>query len=307
MTKVLVATVKPFAAQAVEGIREIVEKAGYELALLEKYADKSELLAAVADADALIVRSDKITPEVIAAAPKLKIIVRGGAGFDTINLAAATEAGVVVENTPGQNSDAVAELAIGMMVFQARDRYNGKAGRELKGKTLGIHAFGNVGRRVAHIAQAFGMEVYAFDPFLTDEKIEESGVKVCHSAEELYRTCQYVSLHIPATPKTIGSINYDLLSKMPEGGILVNTARKEVVDEADMMKLFAENEFFQYISDIAPDCKDELVQLYPGRCFFTPKKMGAQTLEANVNAGLAAATQIVKFFKEGDTRFQVNR
>ncbi|MCD4752274.1 MAG: hypothetical protein K8R40_04320 [Anaerolineaceae bacterium] len=307
MTKVLVATVKPFAAQAVKGIRGIVEKAGYDLALLEKYADKSELLAAVADADALIVRSDKITPEVIVAAPKLKIIVRGGAGFDNIDLAAATDKGIVVENTPGQNSDAVAELAIGLMVFQARDRYNGKAGRELKGKTLGIHAFGNVGRRVAHIAQGFGMDVYAYDPFLTDEQIETSGVKVCHSAEELYSTCQYVSLHIPATPKTISSINYDLLSKMPEGGILVNTARKEVVDEIGMMKLFAENEFFQYISDIAPDCKDELIQLYPGRCFFTPKKMGAQTIEANVNAGLAAASQIVKFFEEGDTRFQVNR
>jgi len=307
MTKVLVATVKPFAAQAVEGIREVIEKAGYELAILEKYTDKSELLAAVADAEALIVRSDKITPEVISAAPKLKIIVRGGAGFDNIDLAAATKSGIVVENTPGQNSDAVAELAIGMMVFQARNRYNGKAGRELKGKTLGIHAFGNVGRRVAHIAQGFGMDVYAFDPFLTDEKIEEAGVKVCHSAEELYSTCQYVSLHIPATPKTIGSINYDLLSKMPEGGILVNTARKEVVDEIGMMKLFAENEFFQYISDIAPDCKDEFVQMYPDRCFFTPKKMGAQTLEANVNAGLAAASQIVSFFEEGDTRFQVNR
>ena len=307
MTKVLVATVKPFAAQAVEGIREIIEKAGYELALLEKYADKSELLNAVSDADALIVRSDKITSEVIAAAPKLKIVVRGGAGFDNIDLAAATEKGIVVENTPGQNSDAVAELAIGLMVYQARNRYNGKAGRELKGKTLGIHAFGNVGRRVAHLAQGFGMDVYAYDPFLPDEKIEATGVKVCHSAEELYSTCQYVSLHIPATPKTIDSINYDLLSKMPEGGILVNTARKEVVDEMDILKLFAENSFFQYISDIAPDCKDELVQLYPDRCFFTPKKMGAQTLEANVNAGLAAATQIVKFFEEGDTHFQVNR
>ena len=307
MTKVLVATQKPFAPAAVAGIREIIETAGYKLALLEKYTETSELLAAAADAEALIVRSDKITAEVMASAPGLKIVVRAGAGFDNVDLAAATEKGIVVENTPGQKSDREAELAIRMMVFQARNKFNGTSGSELKGKSLGIHAFGNVGRRVAHIAQGFGMDVSAFDPFLTDEQIEAAGAKVCHSAEELYGTCQYVSLHIPATPKTINSINYELLSKMPQGGVLVNTARKEVVDEGGLMELFAKNEKFQYISDVAPDCKDELMQKYPERCFFTPKKMGAQTMEANVNAGLAAATQIAQFFQTGDTRFQVNR
>ena len=307
MTTVLVATEKPFDPQAVDGIRQIVEDAGYVLEVLEKYTDREQLLSAAARADAMIVRSDKISGDVFRAAPNLKIVVRAGAGYDTINLEDATEHGVIVENTPGQNADAVAELAIAMMLFQARGHFDGGTGTELKGKTLGIHAFGNVGSRVAHLAQAFGMQVYAFDPFLSDDKIEAAGVTPVHSVEELYSTCQYVSLHIPATPKTIGSINYDLLSRMPHQPVLVNTARAEVVDETDLMKIFAENPAFQYIADVAPVCKAELTERYPARCLFTPKKMGAQTLEANVNAGLAAAAQIVAYFTTGDTRFQVNR
>ncbi|NSW54072.1 MAG: 3-phosphoglycerate dehydrogenase [Anaerolineae bacterium] len=307
MTTVLVATEKPFDPQAVDGIRAIVEEAGFTFDLLEKYTDPAQLMAAAAQADALIVRSDKVTAALLDAAPNLKIVVRAGAGYDTIDLAACTAHSVVVENTPGQNADAVAELAIAMMLYQARGHFDGGTGTELKGKTLGIHAFGNVGSRVAHLAKGFGMTVYAFDPFLADDTIEAAGVIPVHSVEELYSACQYVSLHIPATPRTIGSINYGLLSRMPGKPVLVNTARGEVIDETDLLKMFAENPFFQYISDIAPGCKAQLIETYPDRCFFTPKKMGAQTLEANVNAGLAAAEQIVQFFTAGDTRFQVNR
>lgn len=304
--KVLIATEKPFAPAAVQGIREVVEKAGYELALLEKYSSKDELIAAVADVDAMIIRSDKATKEVIDAAKNLKVIVRAGAGFDNIDCDACTANGVVAMNTPGQNSNAVAELALGMMVFLARNSFNGKAGSELKGKKIGIHAFGNVGRNVGRIAQGFGMELYAFDPFMTKEQIEAGGAKAIDTVEELYSTCDYVSLHIPANDKTKKSINFDLLNRMPEGGVLVNTARKEVIHEEDMIKLMAARPDFKYISDIAPDNAADFAQ-FDGRYFFTPKKMGAQTAEANVNAGIAGANQIVNFLENGDETFRVNK
>lgn len=306
--KVLVATQKPFAKEAVDKIKEIVENAGYEFALLEKYEEKSELLDAVKNANALIVRSDKITREVLDAAGELKIVVRAGAGYDNIDLEAATEKGVVVMNTPGQNSNAVAELALGLMVYAARGFFNGKPGSELKGKTLGIHAYGNVGRLVAKIAKdGFGMNVSAYDPFIPAEKIEADGVKVYDSVEELYANNRYISLHIPANEHTKKSINYDLLSKMPKGATLVNTARKEVIDEEGLLQLMRERDDLKYVSDIAPDNAELFLEKFSGRCYFTPKKMGAQTAEANINAGIAAANQIVNFFKEGDTTFQVNK
>ena len=307
MPKILVATVKPFAPAAVKEIRTIANQAGYDVAVLEKYASQADLITAVKDADALIIRSDKATKEVIDAADNLKIIVRAGAGYDNIDLDAATAKGVVVMNTPGQNSNAVAELALGMMVYLARNQFNGKAGTELRGKKLGIHAYGHVGKLVGDIARGFGMEIFAFDPFIPKETIEKDGVSVVDSAEALYETCQYVSLHIPANEHTIKSINYALLSKMPENAVLVNTARKEVINEADLLKLFADRPDFKYISDIAPDCKDTIAERYEGRFFFTPKKMGAQTAEANMNAGIAAAKQIINFMEKGDTTFQVNK
>ncbi|MCK5776682.1 MAG: 3-phosphoglycerate dehydrogenase [Bacteroidales bacterium] len=307
MTKVLIATEKPFAPIAVAGIKEVVENAGFELVLLEKYQSKDELLSAVADVDAMIIRSDKATKEVLDAAKNLKIIVRAGAGYDNVDLETATANNIVAMNTPGQNSNAVAELALGMMVFQARGQFNGKAGSELKCKKIGIHAYGNVGRYVAKIAQGFGMKVYAFDPFVKKEDIEKDGVEVLNSVEELYATCQYVSLHIPANDKTKKSINFELLNSMPQGATLVNTARKEVIHEADMLKLMKERNDFTYISDIAPDCKADFEKDYEGRFFFSPKKMGAQTSEANINAGKAAANQIVSFIKDGDITFKVNK
>ncbi len=306
MKKILVATEKPFAAVAVEGIKKIVEEAGYEFYLLEKYTDKNELLNAVADKNALIVRSDKVTREVIEHAPGLEIVVRAGAGYDNIDLEAASERNIVVMNTPGQNSNAVAELALGMMVYFARGCFNGKPGKELKGKMLGIHAYGNVGKNVARIARGFEMKVKAFDPYVPREAIQKDGVEVCHSVEELYTSCQYVSLHIPATEQTKKSIGYELLSKMPQNAVLVNTARKEVIDEDGLLKMFETRPDFGYISDIAPDCAQIIKEKYPGRYYFTPKKMGAQTEEANINAGLAAARQICSFFKTGDTTFKVN-
>ena len=305
MTKVLIATDKPFAPVAVNGIREIVEAQGYELVLLEKYTSQDELIAAVADVDAMIIRSDKATKEVIEAAKKLKVIVRAGAGFDNIDLAACTAHNVVAMNTPGQNSNAVAELAFGMMVYMARNFFNGKSGSELKGKKIGIHAYGNVGQNVGRIARGFGMEVYAFDAFMTDEQIKAAGATPLHSAEEMYGMCQYISLHIPATEQTKKSINYDLLKNMPKGAVLVNTARKEVIDEEGLGKLMEERADFHYITDIAPDC--DCFNKFEGRFFATPKKMGAQTEEANVNAGLAAARQIVNFIEKGDEKFRVNK
>ena len=305
--KVLVATEKPFAAVAVDGIRDEVEKAGHVMALLEKYTDKQQLLDAVADADALIIRSDKVDKDVLDAAAKLKIVVRAGAGYDNVDLAEATAHGVVVENTPGQNSNAVAELVFGMAVFMARNAFNGKAGTELKGKRLGIHAFGQVGRNVARIAKGFGMEVSALDPYCPDEVMVEAGVKPVHSVEELYRDNEYVSLHIPATAETRGSVGLELVSLMPKGGVLINTARKEVIDEASLKKALEQRPDLKYVADVAPDAAEEFREAIAERVFFTPKKMGAQTAEANINAGLAAARQIVAFFRDGDTRFRVNK
>lgn len=305
--KVLVATEKPFAPAAVEGIKNVVEKAGYELSLLEAYTDRKELFSAVKDADALIVRSDNIDREVIESAEKLKIVVRAGAGYDNIDLEACSDNNVVAMNTPGQNSNAVAELAYGMMVYLARGCFNGKPGTELRGKKIGIHAYGNVGRYMAKIAHGFGMEIYAFDPFVKDQDIEKDGVKVLATVEDLYSMCQYVSLHIPANAETRGLIGYKLLTLMPENAVLVNTARKEVINEPELMKVFAERDDFSYISDIAPDCSGDIESNYGGRYFFTPKKMGAQTAEANINAGLAAASQIVDFIEKGDETFRVNK
>ncbi|TAJ13637.1 3-phosphoglycerate dehydrogenase [Marinilabiliaceae bacterium JC017] len=307
MKKILVATEKPFAKAAIDQIRPVVEEAGFELALLEKYTDKAELLEAVKDVSAMIVRSDKVTREVIEAAPELKIVVRAGAGYDNLDLAACTEKGIVAMNTPGQNSNAVAELALGMMVYLARNSYNGAAGTELRGKKLGIHAYGNVGHYVAKIAKGFGMEIFAFDPFVAKETIEADGITPVGSVEELYKTCHYISLHIPANEKTKQSINYELLSQMPKGAVLVNTARKEVIHEEEILKLMADRADFKYISDIAPANAAEFEANFAGRFFFTPKKMGAQTAEANVNAGVAAASQIVKFFQSGDETFRVNK
>ena len=307
MTKVLVAAETPFAATATAQIRKVVEDAGYEFALLEKYTDPADLLKAVADADAMIVRSDIVNKDVLDAAKKLKIVVRAGAGFDNLDLAGCTEKGVVAMNTPGQNSNAVAELAIGMMLFHARGFFNGKSGFELRGKTLGLHAYGFVGKSVATIARGLGMTVYAFDPFVAKEVIEKDGVIPVDSAEELYSKCQYVSLHMPANAQTKNSINFSLLSKMPTPAILVNTARAEVINEEDLVKMFAERKDFAYLSDVAPVCKPELDEKFAGRFFFTPKKMGAQTEEANTNAGVAAAVQIQNFFEKGDRKFQVNK
>lgn len=304
--KVLIATEKPFAAAAVEGIRKEVEGAGHELALLEKYTETTQLLDAVKDADALIIRSDKATAEVFEAAKNLKIVVRAGAGYDNIDLAAATAHNVVAENTPGQNSNAVAELVLGMLVYGARNFYNGKSGSELMGKKLGILAFGNVGRNVARIAKGFGMEVYAYDAFCPKDVIEAAGVKAVDNQEALFETCDIVSLHIPATPETKQSINYALVNKMAKGGTLINTARKEVINEPELIKLMGEREDLKFITDIKPDADAEFAK-FEGRYFSTPKKMGAQTAEANINAGIAAAQQINAFFATGDTKFQVNK
>ena len=306
--KVLVATEKPFAKEAIAGIQEIVETAGFELILLEKYSDKSELLAAVEDVDALIVRSDKISAEVMAAAPKLKIVVRAGAGYDTIDTAAATERGIVVMNTPGQNSNAVAELAISMMIFMARNQFTPGTGGELKGKCLGIHAYGNIGKIVAKYGKAFGMTICAYDPFITDLTIfENDGVEVAASVEELYTKSNFLSLHIPSTPQTKNSIDYDLLMRMPKGATLVNTARKDVIDEAGLAKAMTERADLNYVTDVAADSQAELNRQFGTRVFATTKKIGAESAEANINAGLASANQIVNFFRQGDTTFQVNK
>lgn len=307
MKKVLVATEKPFAKAAVDGIRQIIEAAGCKLELLENYTEKSQLISAVADADAIIIRSDIASKEVLDAAKKLKIVVRAGAGYDNIDLDAASENGVVAMNTPGQNANAVAELVFGMMILNARKGYSGKDGIELRDKSIGIHAYGNIGRIVARIAKGFGMSVSAFDPFVDRSVIENDGVVCVDSIEKLYSSCDYISLHIPATEKTIKSINYELLSKMPANGVLINTARKEVIDEAGLMKLMEEKNKFSYLSDIAPSNIAEMQAKFADRVFFTPKKIGAQTAEANINAGLAAARQIVNFFEKGDKTFQVNK
>jgi len=304
--KVLVATEKPFAPAAVEGMRKEIEAAGNQLVLLEKYTEKSQLLDAVKDVDAMIIRSDKVDAEVLDAAKQLKIVVRAGAGYDNIDLEAATAHKVVAENTPGQNSNAVAELVFGMLVYAVRNFFNGKAGTELKGKKLGILAFGNVGRNVARIAKGFGMEVSAFDAYCPAEVIEQAGVHAAKNQEELFETCDVVSLHIPATPETRESINAQLVGKLKKGGILVNTARKEVICEPELLKLMQERPDLKYITDIKPDADADFAKL-EGQYFSTPKKMGAQTAEANINAGIAAAVQINAFFKDGCTKFQVNK
>ncbi len=304
--KILVATEKPFAAAAVDGIKKEAQAAGHEVVMLEKYTEKQQLLDAVADADAAIIRSDKFTADVFDAAKNLKIVVRAGAGYDNIDLAAATAHGVVAENTPGQNSNAVAELVFGMLVFAVRNFYNGKSGSELKGKRLGILAFGNVGRNVARIAKGFGMEVSAYDAFCPADVIEAAGVHACKDQAELFATNDVVSLHIPATAETIQSINYELVNKMPKGAILVNTARKEVINEPELIKLMADRADIKYVTDIMPDADAEF-KTFEGRYFSTPKKMGAQTAEANINAGIAAAKQIAAFFADGCTKFQVNK
>ena len=298
--KVLLATQKPFAAKAVNGIREILEAAGHELVLFEKYAEQSELVA-------LIIRSDKVTAEVIAAAPKLKIVVRAGAGYDNVDLEAATEAGVVVMNTPGQNSNAVAELAIAMMIFMCRNQFTPATGTEIEGRTIGIQAFGNVGRLVGAKAKALGMNVKAIDPFLTAEQIAAGGAEPVTELKELYSGCDFVSVHIPATPQTIGSIGYELITSMPKGAVLVNTARKEVIDEAGLEKALEDRPDLKYVTDVMPDNYAALQEKFGLRVFATPKKMGAQTAEANVNAGLAAARQIAAFFATGERKFQVNK
>ena len=305
--KGLVATEKPFAKVAVDGIREVVEQAGYELVLLEKYTSKEQLLDAVADVDALIIRSDNVDAEVLDAAKNLKIVVRAGAGYDNIDLAAATAHNVVAMNTPGQNSNAVAEVALGLMVMAVRNMYNGTSGTELKGKKLGIHAYGNVGKNVARIAKGFGMDIYAYDAYCPNEVMLQDGVTPMASAEELYKLCDVVSLHIPATAETKGSINRALLANMPKGALLVNTARKEVIHEDELIQFMQERHDFRYVTDVMPAADQKMHELFEGRYFSTPKKMGAQTAEANINAGIAAAKQIVDFVENGVTKFQVNK
>ncbi|MBN2166038.1 MAG: 3-phosphoglycerate dehydrogenase [Marinilabiliaceae bacterium] len=306
MKTILVATDKPFAKVAIDQIEAIVKEAGFKLELLEKYTSKDELLKAVEKVNAIIVRSDIISKEIVEAAKELQIVVRAGAGYDNLDLEACSANNVVAMNTPGQNANAVAELALGMMVMAARNMFNGAAGTELMGKKLGIHAYGNVGKYVAKIAKGFGMEVYAFDPFVSEEKIKADGIIPVANVDELYKTCQYVSLHIPATETTKKSINYNLLSKMPKGATLVNTARKEVINEEEVLKLMEERVDFKYVSDISPDAKDQFLK-FDSRVFFTPKKLGAQTAEANVNAGVAAARQIIDFLKNGNETFRLNK
>ena len=305
--KVLLATQKPFAAKAVEGIVSILTEAGHEVVKLEKYAEQGDLVKAVKDVEAVIIRSDKVTEEVMAAAPKLKIVVRAGAGFDNVDLSAATARGIVVMNTPGQNSNAVAELALGLMIFMARTQFTPATGSELQGKRLGVQAYGNVGRLVGQKAKALGMEICALDPFLTDEQIIAGGARPVHSVEELYAASDYLSIHIPALPATIKSIGYDLVMRMPKGATLVNTARKEVIDEEGLLKALEERPDLKYVTDVMPDNYAVLQEKFGARVFATPKKMGAQTAEANVNAGLAAARQIVDFFATGNRKFQVNK
>lgn len=304
--KILVATEKPFAPVAVDGIKEVIAASGNELVLLEK-GTKADLINAVADAAGLIVRSDIVDKEVLDAAKELKVVVRAGAGYDNIDLAEATAHGVCVMNTPGQNSNAVAELVFGMLVMMIRNNYNGTAGTELKEKTLGIHAYGQVGRNVARIAKGFGMTVSALDPFVKDEDMIADGITPLHSVEELYKNNQYVSLHIPTTPQTKKSVTKELIKLMPKNGVLINTARKEVIDEESLAEAFAERADFRYVADVKPDNAAELKEKYGDRIFYTPKKMGAQTAEANIKAGIAAAEQVVAHLKDGWNRFQVNK
>lgn len=305
--KVLVATEKAFAPSAITMIREVVESAGHQLALLENYGSTGDLLSAVTDADALIVRSDIVTPAVIEAAVKLRIVVRAGAGYDNIDLAACTVRKIVAMNTPGQNSNAVAELAFALMLYDARGGFAGTAGTELRGKNLGLHAFGNIARYMAIISKGFGMNVFAFDPFVTVDDFERNGVKQCKDVNELYSSCQYVSLHLPSNEKTNKSVGYDLLKLMPHKSVLVNTARKEIIDEEGLLKIFGERPLFRYLADVEPDSREIFESKHKGRFIFTAKKMGAQTEEANINAGIAAARQVVDYFATGNEKFRVNK
>ncbi|HPM19068.1 MAG: 3-phosphoglycerate dehydrogenase [Bacteroidales bacterium] len=305
--KVLVATEKPFAEIAARKIKELIDAAGYEAVFLENYKSASEFASAVSDADALIVRSDIVSAELLDAAKRLKIVVRAGAGYDNLDLEACTRHNVVAMNTPGQNSNAVAELAFEMMLYMARSGFSGKSGTELRGKTIGIHGFGNVGRYVAEISGGFGMTVSAFDPYIAEDVITGYGIRACKSAKELYSECQYISLNIPFNKETGSSVNYSLLSGMPVPAVLVNTARKEIIDEESLLKMFAERPDFRYLSDVAPDCKALIEEKYSGRFLFTAKKMGAQTEEANSNAGIAAINQIVDYFKTGNQKFRLNK
>lgn len=305
--KILVATEKPFAPIAVTQIRQVAEAEGHEVVVLENYKSPSELISAVSDAEALIVRSDIVNADVISAAKKLKIVARAGAGYDNIDLQACTAYHVIAMNTPGQNSNAVAELAFEMILYNARMGFSGKTGTEIRGKTIGLHGFGNVGRFMAGIARGFGMKDYAYDPYIGDAAIKAATVRVCRSPEELYSTCQYVSLHIPCNEKTKQSIGYDLLKLMPADAVLINTARKEIIDEEGLLKIFAERSDFRYLSDVEPDCKAVFEEKYRDRFIFTAKKMGAQTKEANINAAVAAAHQIIDYFKTGNEKFRVNK
>lgn len=305
--KVLIATEKPFAPVAVKGISEIIEAAGYEVALLEKYTEKSQLLEAVADVDAIIIRSDKIDGEVMNAAPQLKIVVRAGAGYDNVDLAAATAHNICVMNTPGQNANAVAELVVGLLIFTLRNQFNGTSGSEMKGKRLGLMAFGAIAKNLARIAQGLGMEISAYSPTNHPQKIREAGFKAYEKLEDLFKENDIVSLHIPSTPETKGSIGYSLIAAMPKNGILVNSARQDIIDEEGMLKALTERTDLRYVTDLKLKNHDQAVELLDERYVFTPKKMGAQTKEANINAGLAAARQIVGYLKEGDNTFQVNK
>lgn len=304
--KILVATEKPFAEIAVTRIRRVIEEAGHQVQILENYKGYDEIISTVSDADALIVRSDLVTSAIIEAAKKLKIIVRAGAGYDNIDLKSSNEHGVIVMNTPGQNSNAVAELAYEMMLYHARSGFSGKSGSELRGKTIGIHAYGNVGRYMAEIAKGFGMHIFAYDPFVKKDVIEADGLKAAGSAEELYSVCRYISLHLPANDKTRNLVDYNLMNSMPRGAVLINTARKEIINEKDLLVIFEERPDFSYLSDVVPDCRSIIEEKYSGRFIFTAKKMGAQTEEANINAGVAAAVQVTEYFSTGNEKFRVN-
>ncbi len=305
--KILVATEKAFSAVAVRQIREVAEAADHKLLLLENYTAISQLLEAVSDVDALIVRSDKVTPEVLKAAANLKIVVRAGAGYDNLDLQACTAHNVIAMNTPGQNANAVAELVFEMMLYHIRKGFSGKTGTELRIKTLGLHGFGNVGKYVADIAKGFGMDIYAYDPLVSERVMKNHEVKQCNSSEELYLKCQYVSLHMPANEKTKKSVGYNLLVRLPQDAVLINTARKEIIEENDLLRIFSERDDFSYLADVEPDCKAVIEEKYRGRFLFTEKKMGAQTEEANVNAGVAAARQIVDYFRSGNEKFRLNK
>lgn len=305
--KILIATEKPFVPLAIRQIREVTEAAGFSLVLLENYKDKSELLEAVSDADAMIVRSDKVTNEVLDSARQLKVVVRAGSGYDNIDIASCTAHNVVAMNTPGQNSNGVAELVFELMLYQIRCGFSGKSGTELRGKTIGLHAFGNVGKYVADIARGFGMDIYAYDPFVSERVMKNNGAKQCINIQELYLKCQYISVHMPSNDITRKSIGYDLLKKLPQNAVLVNTARKEVVDEEGLLKIFEERPDISYLSDIEPDCKAVFEEKYQGRYIFTAKKMGAQTEESNINAAVAAARQIIDYFKNGKEKYRINR